>query len=513
MLSDRGRGLLRAARVAFPVAVFLCAVLYFLSERASCVGFPLDDGWIHQVYARSVASGRGFQYNPGSPETGASSPLWVVVTAPAHWLAPFGTGVVVLAVKLVGIILGGFAVWAMQRVSATLTRSEIAAAIAASLFALEPRLAFSAVSGMEVTLLVALWIGGSYALTRRRWWIGAILIGLTPVARPEAVVLVASVVVVLVVAWREVGRRTLIALSLPLSAPSLCWGLYCRWVSGHWLPSTFYAKAEQSSPKIQLAWQVLSEHGWLGLFMFPLGIIGAFLFVSRRHAAIRVVFPLLVVAPVLYALGVMASRTIVPGGYYWERWLDPAGLVLVAFACLGCGATIVSFGRSQAVGLKVVVAVTVAGLLVSLGPLSGSIAERKQRLASDCRAIDRINVATGLWIRENVPMDAVVGVNDAGAIRFFGDHRTLDLLGVNHHEIATGRRRAIEVFEEVDWLAIFPSVFASVSRRLEREFEPVMVISIPPEEYTICGSPGQTAKVIYRRKEVRSEHPIDIGDG
>ena len=53
-------------------------------------GFPLDDAWGHMVYARALATGEGFAYNPGQAEAGVSSPLWTTLAAvPCHrraWL-------------------------------------------------------------------------------------------------------------------------------------------------------------------------------------------------------------------------------------------------------------------------------------------------------------------------------------------------------------------------------------------------------------------------------------------
>src|SRR4051794_34832739 len=75
---------------------------FFLVDRASgtasaVTGFPLDDAWIHLVYARSLAHGDGFAYNPGQLETGFTSPLWVMLLAPLFWIFR-GIGLV-LAVK------------------------------------------------------------------------------------------------------------------------------------------------------------------------------------------------------------------------------------------------------------------------------------------------------------------------------------------------------------------------------------------------------------------------------
>ena len=67
------------------VCLVVIVLLNSLEPQLSWHSFPLDDAWIHRVYAASLASGEGFSYNL-KPETGFTSPLWVIVTAPIHWL-------------------------------------------------------------------------------------------------------------------------------------------------------------------------------------------------------------------------------------------------------------------------------------------------------------------------------------------------------------------------------------------------------------------------------------------
>ena len=50
---------------------------YFLWEEQSTAGtygFPLDDSWIHAQFARNLALGNGFSYNPGVPVSGSTAP-------------------------------------------------------------------------------------------------------------------------------------------------------------------------------------------------------------------------------------------------------------------------------------------------------------------------------------------------------------------------------------------------------------------------------------------------------
>ena len=46
---------------------------------AGAPGFPLDDAWIHLHFARNLAEGAGFAYNPGEPVAGSTAPLWTLL--------------------------------------------------------------------------------------------------------------------------------------------------------------------------------------------------------------------------------------------------------------------------------------------------------------------------------------------------------------------------------------------------------------------------------------------------
>ena len=65
-------------------AVFVLALGLFLGAERRIAGevgvasFPLDDSWIHLHFARNIAEGRGFAYNPGVPVSGSTAPLWTL---------------------------------------------------------------------------------------------------------------------------------------------------------------------------------------------------------------------------------------------------------------------------------------------------------------------------------------------------------------------------------------------------------------------------------------------------
>src|SRR3989449_11277409 len=93
----RRTGLLVALAAAVPLAIFV------LGERriAGASGLPLDDSWIHLHFARNLAEGAGFVYNPGVPVAGSTAPLWTLLLAAAFAL--FGPSIVI--VKVIGVAL------------------------------------------------------------------------------------------------------------------------------------------------------------------------------------------------------------------------------------------------------------------------------------------------------------------------------------------------------------------------------------------------------------------------
>ena len=62
-LRARGSSLLRTRQLAGVLGV---------------AAFPLDDSWIHLHFARNLAEGAGFAYNPGVPVAGSTAPLWTL---------------------------------------------------------------------------------------------------------------------------------------------------------------------------------------------------------------------------------------------------------------------------------------------------------------------------------------------------------------------------------------------------------------------------------------------------
>lgn len=482
----------------------LLAVFYLAQGELVRVHFPLDDAWIHQVYARSFSSGDWFAFNPGQQETGATSPLWAIVTAPTHWFEGAGIDVVVVAIKLLGLAFVAIALVQLQRALSTITTAGVAGA-AVALIALEPRMMFSALSGMETTLLLALVAGSLAAYLHGRLKLSGFLIALAPTCRPEAALLLLAWGIGVLVLPKEQRLRGRQLLWLPLTGvPLFAWGLYCQAVTGHWLPNTFYAKAK--SPPLGEALghlvEILVQRGIAATIAFWVGLV-AFIAVCilKRSRAHVVLVLALVGLPALYGLGVVLSRPVDPTGYYWTRWLDPAVLLLTCASCAGLAIALaeaiqrVREKRWTERGWLAAGGAAALGCALGLPVLARDTIDLRLKLATDAYVIETNNESVGRWIADNTPPNAVIGLQDAGAIHYFGNRVSIDILGLNSHAMLFRQIKLADFTRQIDWFVGYPDLV----RKAKLPLEPVVSFSVPYELYTICPCPTQVEMVIYEK--------------
>jgi hypothetical protein len=351
-------------------------------------------------------------------------------------------------------------------------------------------------------------------LLKKKWLPAFLFFGLTPVTRPEAVILIPfAFLVYFFLAREKFSRPSLLYIGI-LLIPSVCWSLFCKFTTNHFLPNTFYLKSHGFSLDFDL-WgftqRALFLNGLVPGILFVFGIIFFItLIFQRRDYVSRVIVLFLFLLPLLYYLAVTGSRKVSLDGYYWTRWLDPATILLMLPFCIGFASLLtgrVAFfklekrlkARGRRVAALILVSVSLGSLILGIPRYISSYQDRSMHLASDSRAIHLINVKAGKWIAQHTPVNCRVGVNDSGAIRYFGKRFTVDLVGLNNAEIAFGRGGIEEMFKQLQWLAIFPPWFERIKDLIIRDYTAVKAFSIPLKEYTVCNCPDQTRKVIFRR--------------
>jgi hypothetical protein len=188
---------------AWPVAGAWIAVVTCLIV-AHQAGFPLDDAWIHQDFARTLATTGRFAFQPGGSGAGSTSPVWVLVLLlpqlvihgnPPIWLVVGWSAAVGAAVLAALGVLTGLAALDVARAAGQAERiARLAALLAGLVVVSEWHLVWAAVSGMETNLFALLSLGLIVGAARgikplRLGVLAALAVG----TRPEGAVVAALV--------------------------------------------------------------------------------------------------------------------------------------------------------------------------------------------------------------------------------------------------------------------------------------------------------------------------------
>jgi hypothetical protein len=486
------------------LAAHLATALWFVLDRspgtaAALLGFPLDDAWIHMVYARSLAALQGFAYNPGQLETGSTSPLWGIVLIPASWIARALHFGVVVPAKITTLLAAVGASLAAARLLRGLGFGMAVQIAAGLVIAADPALAFAQVSGMEIMLSSALALWAFSELAHERYRLAGIAAALAPLARPEMAIL--TMLVLATALWRQhvakVSWKTRLWVLLPTVVAVGGWMTYCLAVTGYPLPSTFYAKFAASEDHvfhnlILISTEVLPASPWFawgtGTVLWFLGAAA----VWRRGPVGKMV----VVFPLLFFLGVSASQPLKSAWpFYFLRYVLPAQVFVVTTVAAGAVILVDWAWKRRRLAFAPAYAIGVGALVVgSLARLPSALVERAHLFAWNCQNIEELNVAMAIWLRDNVPPGESIVVNDAGAARYFGEHPILDIVGLNHHRWLHREPRAGIELAQARYAALFPSLIPQIAN--DPGWQPIHRTST--QNLTICRC-DQSEIVAFRR--------------
>jgi arabinofuranosyltransferase len=432
-----------------------------LRERAiaGAAGFPLDDAWIHLHFARNLAEGAGFVYNPGQPVSGSTAPLWTLLLAAGALIA----GASVAMSKTLGVAAAVGAALVARRAAVGFGAPPSIALVAAIALLWTGPFAWGALSGMEVTLAALLVACGLLALTRDVTWATAAAGALASLARPEAILVLPLLAMARPLTW----RRALVfaAVTAALLAPFLAFSYA---TVGRPLPATAVAKVEggllgwlggiREPPSV--TWLVrprdfgLEWIRWLFAAnpLLPLALPAVAVAWRRCGRTLGIVGLALVAHPVGMALLAPYRGPAFQEGRYSTHLLPVAAVLLAAALARGL--------RPRPVTLAVPLA---AGLL--------ALAPAAERYAWGVQNINGMQVHLGRWLDTHTPREATLAVNDIGAIAFFSRRPVVDLMGLVTPEIVPYRRAGEPgvmryVAERCpDYVVIFPAWFPRLAAR------------------------------------------------
>ena len=472
----------RALLLALVTTGLFAAYLSVELKQNGEPGFPLDDSWIHLTFARNLAHGWGFAYNHGEPVAGSTAPLWTLILAFFHVFIRNATVMVVIAKLLGAAFLFASAVFAF-RIAARVAGSEWTGLAAGLAVASLGPMGWAMMSGMEVTLSVALTLAGIYYYLRFRTdWrstLAWVLFGLAAWARPESLLLAAFA------ALDSLLRRLALKQRLAFWRGFVIWlAIVLAWLgfnyslSGSPFPLTYLAKAGMTSlftavaigsfPQLKELLTVGAPSYFAGFcvhlwranpvlcLLVPVGLVGLVASAFRRRHDGGFLIPLVVLGYVPL-IGLVSPSF--GAAFQSGRYIGNVTALAAVVAIIGV-AYVWRWIRHPATRLGVVVALSA---LAVFNVVTVSVATVRNTTRAES-SINRMQVALGHWLADNTPAGATLACNDVGAIGYFADRRIFDLVGLVTREFIRYRpdRAGFMAFFrdwKPDFLVIFPAAY------------------------------------------------------
>jgi hypothetical protein len=413
-------------------------------------GATLDDAYIHFQYARAIATGHPLRFQAGAPITsGATSMLWPALLAPFWALGLRDEAIVWAAWAMSFAALGGLA-WEASALTSRLA-GRTAAVGAGAMTVAFGGFVWCAASGMEVVPFAwaiarasrraSEWSeAGLEARSSRRVAELVALAWIAALFRPEGAVTALFVAATLAVFPRDPGWRgrspCLAAAGAVIVTPLLLWAL-----TGAARSNTAIVKLLPGNPYYSGRMLVAAVEGYARLLVGTLlnGDEHAAEFLPHGGAPVAMAG--------LAAVGVLGGRTrlrwraagvllmaltmFAPCFYYtflWNRlrylWPFATGWI-IGVACLARLA-------GDAAGAIRPRWRVITGLLCGgfVGLLAAKLDWVIEDVAQSASGIDRQQVALGRWAKNTLSPTARIGVNDTGAIAYFGERATFDVVGL-----------------------------------------------------------------------------------
>lgn len=387
-------------------------------------GFPANLGWeggddayITYRYARNIANGHGFVFNPGAnPVLGTSTPLFTLILACGAQLGA--------EIPQMSQLLGMLATAATSAIIAWLglKSGHGAGGIAAALTWSSSPFTLVAASGMETQFYIAVSVAALLAASARQVTLSLLLASVAILTRLDGFAVLAAIGLVSLVRKYAISRRSW---ALPIILVG-GWTLYALMHFGSVLPTSGLAKMSHVagisgrfhlwSPTLLYLAQpwvflVVSSSGEQLLSALVLVVLGISFFTVAASRGRSVVVPLLGGWLIFYLLGFTLLQLPDFGWYY----APPAVAILLLLWI-----SMETFLRSWMPGLS--------GLCTIL--LGCFAAMAAWGLAPPVPETPSAHMEAGHWLRAHAAPSSTLVAYEIGKVGFASDLQTIDLLGL-----------------------------------------------------------------------------------
>jgi hypothetical protein len=409
----------RAASLLASLLALSVLVFYIAGSRNIGGGspiMPVDDAYIHFQYAKQIARGEPYIYNPGlAPTSGATSFLYPYLLAVGYTVGFHGLslGYVALAVGALALAGAALAVYLLVRCYHPSHGFALTLMVA---FALNGATAWHFMSGMETGLMVCFTLWTLYAFVAKKSRLLLAFAGLLALTRPEG-----SLMAMIAAAVFAVENRKIVPLVVSILAASVqpmvnlmltdslsASGNQAKSLLGM-IPAYPDVIVERIAGNFVRMWHEffigVGEHGIL--YLLPLLAVVALTGLWQQRSR-----PALVTVIVSWLLIIsLAVSTLDTAFWHFKRYQLP--LMALFFPLAGWQGKRL---RSAAIPILIFSGITFAAFY--------------SYYLENVRNVVAQPLAMARWLSENTPPDAVIAVHDVGMMRYLGERTTIDMVGL-----------------------------------------------------------------------------------
>lgn len=460
-------------------------------------GVPLDDVWIHFRFAENFAHGFFFQYNPGEPTPGTTSPIWVIILSVPFL---FSQGMIIPYALVVSSIFFLLALIELYKLCLKLGFDGIYSLFITLITMSAGRLLWSSLSGMEITLfcLLSVLIFRIHLKeidSKKLTLAGGLLLGLAANTRPETYLLAglyyfSSLVLLRGHLKENLGRFILSAVIFILIM--LPYPVFSYIHTGGFLPNTY--EGQVGSVKYLPNFTYLLESGKIfvkdNFIVLVLWFISALYFLSTVLK--RKIDGRFLMINIWIMFLPLVSAFAAPNWRHHGRYLIP----LIPFINIAAIYILRMFlARLEAKEYKRYklirkAAITLVLILsVNSGVLFAGV------LGWNVENINDQQGNIGYWLKKNLPEEKAFGMNDIGMITFITKKYVVDMAGLVTPEIfkfqkmsyREGTDALFSFLKEkgVNYIIIYPDWFEYIIKNYSGALE--QVYSAKLQRNTICG--------------------------
>ncbi len=428
-------------------------------------GFPLDDAWIHQTYARNLVSHGMWEYVDGEPSAGSTSPLWTVLLGIAYL---FSIPPILWSYLLGGIFLIGVIFIYKEIIYEEKSQQDTGKFFLITIMALEWHFCWAALAGMETIVFIFILLLCFYLIEKNHqpWLLIGLLSGIAIWIRPEGITLLGPSIYVLLLKKQNEKIGNFIRFVMGIAAPLLVYITFNQLLGVGFWPNTFYAKQKEYSilmdtgifQRLFLLFKI--QFIGPGVLLIP-GVI-AYCWINRKKNEWWRLFPF------LWWMGftcIFALR--LPVIYQHGRYMMPAMSVVYLLGLSGWISLLKKYEfRKKIHNILIrtwqIAFITTVILFYFLGA---------KAYGEDVAIIETEMVKTSIWIKQNTSENTVIAAHDIGALGYFSNRKIIDMAGLITPEtipfISDEKLMLVYITKNnADYLMAFPSQYPELTEQL-----------------------------------------------